>query len=54
MDQATSAKSSLEQRQRQEAKERAEKSLKWQTRVSEAIDRMPNMQNFLLVFYTIG
>ncbi len=33
MDKATAAKSFLEQRQRQEAKERAEKALKWQTKV---------------------
>jgi hypothetical protein len=33
MDKATAAKSFLEQRQRHEAKERAEKALKWQTKV---------------------
>jgi len=32
---ATGAKSFLEQRQREEAKERADKSLKWQTKVKE-------------------
>jgi len=35
---ATQAKSFLEQRQREEAKERAEKSLKWQTKVKEKFD----------------
>jgi hypothetical protein len=32
LDKATGAKSFLEHRQRQEAKERAEKALKWQTK----------------------
>ncbi len=35
LDKATGAKSFLEHRQRQEAKERAEKALKWQTKVKE-------------------
>jgi hypothetical protein len=35
LDKATQSKSFLEQRQRQEAKERVEKSLKWQTKVKE-------------------
>ena len=43
LNQATLAKSSLEQTQRQEAKERAEKGLRWQTKVSEAIEMIPNM-----------
>ncbi len=54
---ATQAKSFLEQRQREEAKERAEKSLKWQTKVKEKFDFI-NMKNeifyFILVFYCIG
>ena len=33
LDKATSAKSFLEQRQREEAKARHEKSIKWQTKV---------------------
>lgn len=35
IDKATGAKTFLEHRQRQEAKERTEKSLKWQTKVKE-------------------
>jgi hypothetical protein len=35
LDKATEAKLFLEQRQREGAKERAEKSVKWQTNVSE-------------------
>lgn len=54
LNQATVGKSFLEQRQRQEAKERAEQGLKWQTKVNETIDRIPYMQHFLLVFCTIG
>lgn len=34
LDKATEAKSLLEQRQREGAKERAEKSIKWQTKVN--------------------
>mgnify|MGYP006897425146 CR=1 FL=1 len=34
LDKATAAKSFLEQRQREEAKERTEKSTKWQTKVN--------------------
>ena len=38
LDKATAAKSFLEHRQRQEAKERQEKALKWQTKVNPSIN----------------
>jgi hypothetical protein len=47
---ATGAKSFLEQRQREEAKERADKSLKWQTKVKERF-RFSLIFSFLLVFH---
>jgi hypothetical protein len=37
LDKATGAKSFLEHRQRQEAKERAERALVWQTKVREQL-----------------
>ena len=39
LDRATTAKSFLERRQRNEAKERAEKSLKWQTKVMKTKEK---------------
>lgn len=51
MNKATSAKTLLEQRQREEAKERAEKSLKWQTKVRNS--RMKYSLN-LIVYFSIS
>ena len=49
IDKATEAKSFLEQRQREEAKERAEKSLKWQTKVRiRSIEEKRNVFLFLV------
>lgn len=42
LDKATESKSFLEQRQREGAKERAEKSVKWQTKVIFYLLRLPH------------
>ena len=53
LDKATEAKSFLEQRQREEAKERYEKSLKWQTKVNQNLRTILSISNqiFILAFY---
>lgn len=47
IDKATESKSFLEQRQREAAKERAEKSLKWQTKVRQKEKFLVERKNFL-------
>jgi len=47
---ATGAKSFLEQRQREEAKERADKSLKWQTKVKERF----HFLKYLIEYFSIS
>lgn len=51
IDRATAAKTFLEQRQREEAKERNEKSIKWQTKVILKDFDFISIQSFLLAFY---
>ncbi len=55
LDKATAAKSFLEQRQREEAKERHEKSLKWQTKVEKTSILFYRylIKYFILAFYGI-
>ena len=49
LDKATEGKSFLEQRQREEAKERAEKSLKWHTKVN-TLRRRPVLEGTFVLF----
>ena len=54
LDKATESKSLLEQRQREGAKERAEKSIKWQTKVTFTFHSKLYYENFsILVFHGI-
>jgi hypothetical protein len=52
LDKATGAKSFLEQRQREEAKERAEKSIKWQTKVKPT--KIVLIFNSICLFFSIS
>ncbi len=51
LDKATESKLFNETRQREGAKERAEKSIKWQTKVINNRNILSNLLYFILVFY---